>query len=67
MYTETIQKVKGVADMTDKRNLAPEEGPNGIDRWTSNGYGMRLGGKKVVPIGAEEETKDEIDEIDEVE
>lgn len=51
--------------MTDRKNLAPEEGPNGIDRWTSNGYGMRLGGKKVVPIGSEEE-KDEIDEIEEV-
>lgn len=34
--------------MTAKRK-APEEGPHGVDRWTSNGYGLTIGGKKVEP------------------
>ena len=33
----------------------PEEGPNGVDRWTSNGYGI-----EVTP------PKKEIDDIEEV-
>lgn len=56
--------------MTDKRNLAPEEGPNGVDRWTSCGYGIRLGNKKVEPVTADEIEKarnGKIDEIEEVE
>lgn len=32
-----------------KQQLEPEEGPNGVDRWTSNGYGIVIGGKKVEP------------------
>ena len=40
----------------------PEEGPNGVDQWTSNGYGLILNGKKVEPP---KEEKD-IDEIEEV-
>lgn len=28
---------------------APEEGPNGVDRWTSNGYGLVIDGKEVKP------------------
>lgn len=35
--------------MTAKRRKAPEEGPHGVDRWTSNGYGLTIGGKKVEP------------------
>lgn len=27
----------------------PTEGPNGVDRWTSNGYGLRVDGKEVTP------------------
>lgn len=34
--------------MTDTRqNREPEEGPNGIDRWTSNGYGLMIDGVTV--------------------
>lgn len=43
---------------------APEEGPNGVDRWTSNGYGLRVNGKKVKPSA--EDTKKHIIEITEV-
>ena len=32
-----------------KPKKAPEEGPHGVDRWTSNGYGLTIGRKKVVP------------------
>lgn len=52
--------------MTDKRNLAPEEGPNGVDRWTSNGYGVRIDGK-LIRQAPKETDEDEIDEIEEVE
>lgn len=34
-----------MADMNTNR--APEEGPNGIDRWTSNGYGLCIDGIEV--------------------
>ena len=51
--------------MEDKRNKAPEEGPNGVDRWTSNGYGVRIGGKKIEPAEEKPDTK-EVDEIEEV-
>ena len=27
----------------------PAEGPNGVDRWTSNGYGLVIDGIAVVP------------------
>lgn len=47
-----------------KTKMAPEEGPNGVDRWTSNGYGITIGGKKVVPPA--EEKADDIDEVEEV-
>lgn len=53
--------------MAEKNKLAPTEGPEGVDRWTSNGYGITLGGKAVEPIEAEEDTKeDTVDEIEEV-
>lgn len=48
--------------MNEKEKKVPEEGPNGVDRWTSNGYGLTIDGKKVEP---EEQDKDE-DEIEEI-
>lgn len=45
---------------TEKRKV-PEEGPHGVDRWTSNGYGLTIGGKQVDPPDDEEE----IEEVDE--
>lgn len=45
-----------------KTKQAPEEGPHGVDRWTSNGYGLTIGGKKVEPPSQE----DDIDEVEEV-
>ena len=51
----------GTKDEKPKR--APEEGPNGVDRWTNNGYGMMLNGKPVEQMTEEQE----IDEIEEVE
>lgn len=51
-------------------NHAPKNGRNGIDRWSCNGYGLKLNGKDVkhVPNELDEEPKkDNIDEIVEVE
>lgn len=39
---------------------APAEGPNGVDQWTSNGYGLILNGKQVKPP-----KEADIDEIEE--
>lgn len=33
-----------------RRKLAPIDGPDGVDRWTSNGYGLILDGEPVTPI-----------------
>ena len=33
---------------------APEEGPNGVDRWTSNGYGLSIDGIDVNSPAEEE-------------
>lgn len=33
--------------MTEKQKPAPEEGPHGVDRWTSNGYGLTIDGIEV--------------------
>lgn len=55
--------------MTAKRRKAPEEGPHGVDRWTSNGYGLTIGGKKVEPpkeTDNQNPTEKNIDEIEEV-
>lgn len=30
-----------------KTKSAPEEGPDGVDRWTSNGYGLVIDGIQV--------------------
>ena len=35
--------------MEEPKHLAPEEGPHGVDRWTSNGYGLTLDGIEVKP------------------
>lgn len=35
--------------MVEKKNQAPEEGPNGVDRWMSNGYGLVIDGIEVNP------------------
>ena len=56
--------------MTAKRRKAPEEGPHGVDRWTSNGYGLTIGGKKVEPpkeTDNQNPTEKNIDRIEEVE
>lgn len=29
---------------------APEDGPHGVDRWSCNGYGLRLNGEPVEPL-----------------
>lgn len=47
-----------------KGKKAPEEGPHGVDRWTSNGYGITINGKKVEPPA--EEKEEDIDDIEEV-
>lgn len=47
-----------------QRKKAPEEGPNGVDRWTSSGYGLTLDGKKVEPPNKEPDEQD-IEEIEE--
>lgn len=50
--------------MADNRRKAPEEGQHGVDRWTSNGYGLMIDGKKVEPVNTEKEIE-EIEEVDE--
>ena len=42
--------------MAERKN-APAEGPNGVDGWTSNGYGLLINCKKVEPA-AEEKDQD---------
>ena len=46
--------------MAEKRKPAPAEGPNGVDRWTSNGYGLIVNGEKAEP----EKPKGKEDKID---
>lgn len=47
-----------MSENTTKR--APEEGPNGVDRWTSNGYGLSIDGKKIIsPAEKEDENGNE--------
>lgn len=38
---------------------APEEGPHGVDRWTSNGYGLVVDGKPVEPPEDDDDDEDE--------
>ena len=46
-----------------KTKQAPEEGPNGVDRWTCNGYGLTIGGKKVEPPAEKDQDIDEVEEV----
>lgn len=46
-----------------ERKTAPAEGPHGVDRWTSNGYGLTINGKKVEPPAEEDDT--EVEEVEE--
>ena len=46
-----------------ERKLAPVEGPHGVDRWSCNGYGLTIGGKKVEPP-VEDDDKD-VEEVEE--
>lgn len=49
-------------------NTHPQEGPNGVDRWTSNGYGLTFNGKDVESPAEKEEShgnEAEEDEADE--
>ena len=41
--------------MEEKQTMAPEEGPHGVDRWTSNGFGLTIDGIKVLPTAKENE------------
>ena len=50
--------------MADNKAKIPEEGPNGVDRWTCNGYGLTVNGVKTEP--PEENEDQEVDEIEEV-
>lgn len=38
----------------DEKKTAPDEGPNGVDRWTSNGYGLTIDGVEVKSLTNEE-------------
>lgn len=42
----------------------PEEGPNGVDRWTSNGYGLRIDGIDVTPEETEAKHGKQTEEYD---
>lgn len=50
----------------DKRKRAPDDGPDGVDKWGTNGYGLIINGKKVEAVPAEMEPVEEED-IDEIE
>lgn len=41
--------------MEEKKPMTPEEGPHGVDRWTSNGYGLTIDGIEVTPAAKENE------------
>lgn len=48
--------------MTDEpKNQAPAEGPHGVDRWASNGYGLTVDGKEVTPLAKENEHEQDND------
>lgn len=48
-----------------KQATAPIDGPDGVDRWSSNGYGLMLDGEPVIPVP--EKIEDQIDELEETE
>lgn len=47
--------------MAENKN-APAEGPNGVDGWTTNGYGLLINGQNVEPPADEEQEIEEIEE-----
>ena len=40
---------------------AGNDGPHGVDRWTSNGYGLEIDGKKVIPLDGDTYLKEVIE------
>ena len=40
--------------MAEKKIHEPEDGPQGVDRWTSNGYGLSIDGIEVTPPAEKE-------------
>lgn len=65
-HVEEIEETAGGENVKKQWRMAPEEGPHGVDRWTSNGYGLIIDGKPVEPISeAEKSQMDEVEEISE--
>ena len=48
--------------MEEKQPMAPEAGPHGVDRWTSNGYGLTIDGIEVTPASKEDEHGNDAEE-----
>lgn len=48
--------------MEAHKPFAPEEGPHGVDRWTSNGYGLTIDGTEVNPVEKENEHGNDAEE-----
>ena len=46
-------------------NHKPTGGIHEVDAWTSNGYGLTIGGKKVKPVSEKEPDHEEPEEIEE--
>lgn len=51
--------------MANPKNKKPTGGIHEVDAWTSNGYGLTIGGKKVEPLPEKEPEHDEIEEVEE--
>lgn len=61
-----------MARKKERPRTAPEDGPHGVDRWSSNGYGLLLNGEPVEPLsdtvfGNLDEDSDRTDDIDTIE
>lgn len=56
-------------EANSKSKMAPEEGPDGVDRWTCNGLGMFLDGKPVPQVELPDYNSPDykFDDIEEVE
>ena len=46
----------------EKTRPIPEDGPNGVDRWTSNGYGLHIDGIEVNPPEKEDDYGNQTEE-----
>lgn len=53
--------------MAKKTRKAPADGPDGIDRWGTNGYGLEVDGKPVPPVPQEMDPVEEEEDLDEIE